>query len=724
MLIPYASAKDDGSPVEHDPNQVTEQLEINREALFNGSNQEIRITASLIMLAWQQERARSILLEAIEQENNPEARIAVCKSLFRALTEKREIWRKEDFILPLLKVVRSNNRIAVQFAAQASLMFDYDQFGVPLEGIVRDPNASESARLNAVSALQLRPDKRAAIALLTIAEDQEINISRQAIASLTVMGIPVGENQAQRRKILEDITAKEKDEFLRDWISIQQQRIQEERASTQLWMKLYFESLDQFYRTLSDEKQRVQYLLPNLTASQPQRRLWALERVRQARLDTNLKLTTEINPVLIDLVSDPDERVRLAVAEILQLIQDVNAVGKLIEQMELETVPEVKHSLFIALGVICDVALRPEAGNGLTRDIKAKTLEWAAFYLKKASKVYAREGSDVIRKLLEKNGIDPNTSVPYLQMVSGRFESEKGKGDLDFAGELLGDMASLCSERSDTRLYARPLYQPLFENLIQNDYVKIREKAVEGLIHCDPQKAVSLLKGVINNETSSSIKDRVIRVMKSTGTQEDLAWLQDFVLKGNGSSGIAWEAMLDILKRSDFPFCLDWMHNNTVRSQISGERWLSFLRIIEGKAIAANPDQSDVLMALWREIADIEKKSSDQESVLGYLNKMYERASDDRKKELLLEMMEIYLVRKDTKAVVDVIQKRLVLGDLTPDDPMSQRIEHIVMAHDALDPSQIKEVLGLVIYEQKKRPSWEKLIRKWLNMIEDSPTNS
>ena len=61
--------------------------------------------------------ARKILLDALKQSENVPARVAVCRALSQALAEQKAIDDKEDFILPLFDILKTDFDESAKFAA-------------------------------------------------------------------------------------------------------------------------------------------------------------------------------------------------------------------------------------------------------------------------------------------------------------------------------------------------------------------------------------------------------------------------------------------------------------------------------------------------------------------------------------------------------------------------------------------------------------------------------
>src|SRR3972149_10000922 len=101
--------------------------------------------------------ARKILLDVLKQSENIPARVAVCKALSQARADQKIVVNSEDFIPPLFDILKTDFGESAKFAAEAILIFDYDQISEPLEGMVTNTSMPLKAKLNAIYVLRLQP---------------------------------------------------------------------------------------------------------------------------------------------------------------------------------------------------------------------------------------------------------------------------------------------------------------------------------------------------------------------------------------------------------------------------------------------------------------------------------------------------------------------------------------------------------------------------------------
>ncbi|GAG45754.1 unnamed protein product, partial [marine sediment metagenome] len=220
-------------------------------------------------------------------------------------------------------------------------------------------------------------------------------------------------------------------------------------------------------------------------------KLWALEKVHQWRVasGTSKLPIDELEPILVNLISDPDRDVRLMTAG-LSSLRVMNSAQQLLTQLESEPDEQVKVELLDALGGACSFALLPSSPVNISPEIRKEALELAAKYLSEEDSGKARKGAEVIRKLLEPEGLEPEELDVYLGLLVKRYNQQKKKADGALRGELLSAMAGLCTQGSAAKSKAATLFVPLFIEALSDETAFVRETAVDGLIYIDKASAL------------------------------------------------------------------------------------------------------------------------------------------------------------------------------------------------------------------------------------------
>jgi HEAT repeat protein len=693
--------------------ELGRQLKINRDALFTTLSERIRIDAASVMLFNEDPLARKILLEALEQSSNINARIAVCKALSLSRTEQKTIRNKEDFIQPLFDILSTETDDSAKLAAEAILIFDYGQIAKRLEGLSTTATMPVQARLNAIYALRLQPDMRAVFKLIELLDDHEPRVAAEAEKALRSLGTPIGKDAEAREQIRSELVRKGRDEFFRDLLIRQEAQMRKLEDELGLWRVMYLSALDKIYEGISDNTAKGQFLAEHLSDSRDIVRLWALEKVSQWRVGTKSELPAELGPVLVNLVSDQNRDVRLKTAGLLSLMGQLNSSQRLLQQLEIEQDDEVKTELFVALGGACYYAFLPGSEVKIPEEIRKKTLEWAAKFLLEENPKKAQKGAEVIRKLLEQDGLTSGEVDGYLGLLVERYNQQKNKTNGTLRGELLGAMASLCGPRSVHKTEAAKTFGVLFEEALNDKADLAREASVEGLINIDKTKALSTLKGGFANDSSAKIRQRVIALAGEVGNGDDLTWLAEKLGSAEGES--AWQAMLTIFKTVGADILDKWVErfsSQDMDSKLSDEQKISFLEIAERKANGEK--KGEMLKNVRGQLAQLYSKSGRFEQAAKCLGLLREAAeSPDEKEVILADLLGIYLRWSKVETAAQLVNNSLLEKDLGPDNVIVLSIEKYLAELPATaDPNVLLEAL-VKIKTVEDRPMWAEQVRRW-----------
>jgi len=219
--------------------KLSTQLQVNKDALLNkGSSEQMRVNAASVILVSEEPSARAILIDTLRQSENKAAQAAVCKALSLAVGKKERIKDKQDFLAPLIEILRTEADDVARPAAEALLIFEYSRISPELERMASDLAAPASARLNAIYALKLQPNVQATIKLLKLLDDADRQVAEEAAAALQSLGIPAGTDAQTRRQIIDELERKGRDEFLRDWVIHREVQMRKLEAEGSLWQKL------------------------------------------------------------------------------------------------------------------------------------------------------------------------------------------------------------------------------------------------------------------------------------------------------------------------------------------------------------------------------------------------------------------------------------------------------------------------------------------------------
>ena len=712
----FAANSTNGALAEAKPD---EQLEIFKNALLNDPNEEIRIKAAGVLLGKKDPLARKILLETLGLTKNSAARMSVCKALIQA---RSVINNKEDFIQPLLGVFSTEIAEEAQLAADATLIFEYEKIGESLENITTDASKPVRTRLNAIQALKRQPDMEATIRLIRLVDDPNKQVAAEAEKSLHSLGIPVGENYWTREQNIIELRSKGKDVFLRDWLIHQEALLREMRAKLNSWQNKYLTELSKRYDSISDDTVRGEFLTEHLGSSEAKTKLWALEKVDQWSKGTNQNLPTELlKPILLKLISDPDRDIRLKTAGLLPL-RVMNSAQRLLAQLEVESDEQVKVELLDALGGACSFALLPTSSVNISpevrKEVRKEALEWAEKYLFEEDAVKARKGAEVMRKLLEPEGLEPEELDRYLGLLVKRYSQPEKKPDGALRGELLSAMASLCASGSACKAKAAGLFDLLFIEALSDETDFVRETAVDGLIYIDKASALKRLRKDFVNDPSVVLRKKLIELAGEIGGKEDLTWLAGKI-GSNSESGPAWQAMLKIFDGSDSGVLNEWMDKLTSQNsntKLINEQKIAFLKIAETKATGEN--KQAMLKNVREKLADLYNKIGQFELSAVYLDRLYEAAPTAKEKEAIApNLLDAYLRGSKVELAAELVGKCLVKEDLSPDNAVLGSINNYLSKPTAgADPNAVLKALRGVKLTGS-RPKWQEWLKNWTDRL-------
>ena len=568
------------------------QLKINLEALLRGATDEIRLDAAMVLLFNDNPRARQILIDTLRQPENKPAKIAVCRSLMVSRETRRVIKDKKDFIVPLVDVLKTEGAATAKFAAEAALLYEYDEVADVLEPMARNPAMGAKARINVINAMKMQLDIRAITRLIELIDDKDTQVAQAAENALRSIGIPISRSARGREQVLSELRSRGMERFQRDWLVRQEARFSALEKERDLWRTMYLASLDKIYAGLTDDSQRVKMLAEQLANSETVVRLWALDKTTQWRIGSQSKLPAEIGPVLLKLISDENRDMRLDSARLLALTGEISSPERLAQQIVAEKDEEVRLALFVALGAACQYALVPTSGAQITPELRMQTLEWAAGYLNDDDAKKAHRGAEVMRKLLEPGGLSDEDADKYLNLLVGRYNKTRKAGDTDksgLKGDLLATMARLCGQSAYKAEVTRR-FSGLFEEALKDQEDIVREAAVDGLICVDKPRALRILAKDFTNDKSQMVRARMLDLAADVGGKDDLPWLWEKV-GVNSESKTAWQAMMKIFNGCDVNTIENWLSkfdNQPNSDKLTNEQQIAFLELAEKKVSSEN----------------------------------------------------------------------------------------------------------------------------------------
>jgi len=701
-----------------------EQLEINKNALLQGPSEEIRTKAAAVMLFSENPLARKILLDALKQGENAPARMAVCKALSQARLVQKPMQNEGDFVEPLLGILGTNEDTATtRLAAEATLMFEYDLIQKQLEEMVTNTALPAQVRLNTMYVLKLYPDIRAATRLIALVDDPDSKVAAAARKALDSLGIPVGKDPEARKQDIDRLQSQGPVAFLRKRLIRLETELRNLDTEMKSWQNRYLSELSKRYDSIADEAAKTDFLAEQLGSLDPVVKLWAVEKVYQSRVGSPSKTTlpAKLGPILISLISDQNGGVRLRTAELLSLMGELNSAEKLLEQLESERDDEVKTKVFIALGVAVSSASLSNPPVKVSPEIRDRTLAWAAKFLSEADPQKAQNGAEVIKKLLEQNGLTSEQIAKYLGLLAEKYRRQKTKTDGTLRGELLSAMASLCAQRSVCRAEAAKTFRPLFEEALKDESADLaRQAAIDGLINIDRVTALSRLRKDFVNDPSSIVRKKLMDLAGEVGGQEDLAWLAEKI-GTTGEDQPAWQAMLKIFRRLGADALSEWVAkfgSDSSQNKASVEQRISFLEIAEQKALAENKPAT--LMNLRARLAWLYRTTGQFEQAAKYLEFVRESARTAEEKQAILpDLLDTYLRWPKIDRAAKLVQNCLLERDLDANSSVVRSIDDYLSSPPAgADINAVMQaIFEIEIKNPRSRPMWLGQLKRWAERL-------
>lgn len=706
--------------------QVDKQVRIYKSTLLEGKDEQTRLDAATLLLFNGNGEARKELLDVLRDQGHPEARAAVCRALTVAREDRKPVADKQEFIEPLIGVLSTeNDPCRAELAAQALLMFTYDSVQRQLERLTDDPAVAKTARFNAVRALKYQPDDRAIFKLVALLASSEGELAAESRKALELLGINVPTDPNEAQAMTEGLRRRGPEAYLknplimRNWLVSRESRIRELTMSMTSWEQKYLAALGSLYDVQADENARSEFFLRHLNAAEPSVKLWVLGKLQEFRKGTGKgKLSQEIEKAVLGLVSHQDRRVRLKTASLLTLMWELDSTKQLLDQLEVEEDGEVRDGLFVALGNACYYASLPTSSVKVSDAVRKQTLELAVRFLNEAAPERTRSGADVVRKLLEQDGLGPEDIDKYLAALAERYRQVSPTVNHGLRGELLGAMATLCSQRSVIRAQAAKLYGPVFEKALADEVESVRQAAVEGLANIDKLPALRRLRADFANDSNAAIRARLVGLAGEVGGQEDLDWLsKKLAVAGEGEP--AWQAMLKILRRSNTDLMGIWMarfESQGASNGLSPEQMISFLSLVEQKA--QGESKSGKLREARMKLFGLYAASSDLSRATEYMDRVLGTASNEKDRNGLLESLLSISLQAGNLSVDlagTLIESWLAEKDLGPEDPLAKAIvTYFKQPPAGSDPGAMLTRLRQVkVADPENRTLWRKLLSEW-----------
>lgn len=704
-------------------NENARQLRIYSDALMQGVSDTIRLDAAMGLLIRKDKEAREVLIEAIGAKDNTLARMAVCRALIKGRSLGAAVGSLDAFLPALMETLKSPDPTLARLGAEVLLVYRFDQVGGPLAELVNSPTNEKQARLSGIYALQLRTEPEALRYLIQLLKDTDPEVVRGAeLALQESFGVPVGTGKEVWEKILQELNQKDPAEIRRERLLRQETRLREIQAERDRWQKLFLAALDKEFE-LIETAGKTAYILDKLSSDLPAIRLWALDKVQRFQTEAAAGLREK----LLLMLSDENRQVRLSTAKVWSTMSALNPAERLMDRYKAETDPQVALALFEALGEACFFAFSPGSKIVLPAEFKTQTMLIADSYASKDDPEMAKKGAEVLRKLLELDGLTAKEATKYLETIRNRYllDTDK-KGPI--RGDLLVIMARLCGQGSQ-KAVAVKLYRQIFEDVLRNrdENNLVRQAAAAGMMNVDATAAMKLFRELsINTDSSPTVRLVMIHLAGQSGTVEDLDWLTG-QLGSNGQSELAWQSILEILKRQEAKVIADWAIRLEQNPAV-GDQIREVLELAEQKALAQK--EGALLSNLQVRLLKWHLNKGSYEHVAAYREKLElnEGVSADIKKQAISQTntysVEAYLqLRQFSKAAG-------VVGNMLRDNMLSENSEILDMINTFFVSEKIvlEDKTGLLntlseLSITNEQRWWQDKLEQWKGLLTPKDNN-
>lgn len=700
------------SAIEEDP---ARQFRIYREALLQGSSEEIRVDAAVGLLLNRDEASRDLLVSSLRLSDNRGAIRAVCLALIKSRAIGATIGSRDVFFEPLLELLTGGDSELSRLSAEALLVFQYGDIGNRLNDLSHDRTLDKRVRFNVIYALQIRPEPEALSSLIKLLDESDMDIARAAETSLQeAFGIPVGTGRVVWEQILDDLKQKSPDDIRRERLLRQEMKLRQMQAERDRWQRLYLGALDKQYEA-ADEASRNAMALERLDSDLPAIRLWALDKIDRYPANGQIALRDK----LLALLGDESRQVRLRTSRVLNNMSALNPAEKLLERFYLEQDSEVALAMFEALGEACFFAFSPGSKIELPVEVKLQTLEIAGGYLKSEDVDTAKKGAEIIRKLLELDDLPEALAEHYLGLFLERYELSVQRNS-GLRPDLLSMMSRLSSRGAQRERAARRFLPYFVEGVAVLENPAVRLAAATGLSHIDKAQSLKLFKQHnVLVDGSPALRQLVIEVAGQAGQPEDLEWLA-VIIGTNGSSEAAIQAFRSICLRSNAQVALEW----AAKLQ-NGGNWAGFVRELlemsEQKAVA---EKNELILSDVRvQLAEWYVRQEQADGLVPYLQRLkaaggtlaFPDATGGR-------LVDVLVRAGQFDAAAELVKVRLDRASLRKDSLILDKLEGYFFSNQVSAAAKNEMLAKLAsIKVDPVNPIWSSKLKTWTEQLSLEP---
>jgi HEAT repeat protein len=618
-----------------------------------------------------------------------------------------------------MNIIETQPAEPARFAAQGALIFTYRQVEGELQKIINNADSSPAAKKNAVYAFQIRSDKEIVSKLIELLDSRDIVVSFAAGEVLREW-IPPGSDLQAWRKSLKDFESKSRTDILRERLWVQQNKIRQLGEDVANWQKRYVLALDNVYQATTDDAVRAKLVTESLSFDNSLVKLWAVEKINMWQKSGKALPLDVFQKPIISLVSSSDAAVRLAAAELLGTLTNVNSADELLAQLKIETDPAVKTEILISLGHVCNFGLSPGTEIKINPQIRLETLQIASVFLKESNPMAAAE---VIRNLLLQNGLEVSQVKPYFELIVNAYRKTS---DEQVRAHLLEEMSRLCGSDSFYKKTAAEIFSDIFKQAVDDPNSQLAAPAVVGFIRVNQAGAFAILKEKgFTGHQSDRIRSELISAAGQIGTEEDLEWLGSILSNSTSDDERrqAAEAMMNIFQYCKADVLLLWAEKmagsaKTKNDEIVLTRTRAIFDAAEKKAEAEK--NAGLLFSIRRTMAKHYSESGLYVQAAKYYGLLLQSNIDPNEvPAITAKLLDAHLRSGQTESAKQIVTNMLLSLDITPDTAAARILDGYFMSNQSLETAKqiLQSLASIEMPAGIERPAWKQQIEKWQKLF-------
>ncbi len=465
---------------------------------------------------------------------------------------------REQFVDPLMDMLTGREPTVRAPAARA--LVTYKNHGVTdkLVMIALDVQQDKAIRLVTIEALQGVLDKLAVDALMRLLDDKDAAISDAALGALAKLTNirTFGKDHKQWKRWWRRNQDKDRSEWLADLAESLGRAKAELEADNALLQKRLVKAMQDLYAA-TPAAQRDAMLLSFLKDP-----LADVRTVGLALTDRKLaagEVPEEIRAQVLELLGDPDARVRRGAALLTANLGDDEALALLLAQLKKEDAPEARAGLLAALGQYAD----PEATGAVLADIPSEFDEVAA------------AAATALAKIATVQPLAGGQRKAATRALVARYrQAEGGENGEALREALLGAIGIVGDDA----------VQAVLQDALQDAAATVRLAAVNGLARQGKAASAAALEPLVD-DPDRGVRRATISALKALGGQTHLSTIlkrtDPKVETDPAVRKQAWDVAMAILAKADAKVLASVAASLAEREDAADQRIQILQRLVE-----------------------------------------------------------------------------------------------------------------------------------------------